>query len=581
MAQHPLFLRFGELYRAERFEEALAILDRLEQALPGAPQVSWHRANCLEKLERYDEVAAALDRVLEGAPDYVPAIIKRVRYTPDGFADEDDDDELPEGQLMQRAAERAERARESSRFAESELRRALSLQPDNVDGLELLSNVLRYREDEELDASRVEAEALLDRAIELAPDRVDLIETRANTLRSDALCGYAEGDENLPASDPDLVQTYAGLRYHRPTLERALADYDRCLALTGHHRYAVRLGMVLHDLGRFDEALARYDQALAQMEPADPTREHVCELRERSEDQGAGEREQVARLLERGLTGEGDRSLQDDLAAQAVIGAAQAVRHGRSLQEALDSRLSEDPETLVAMNIAQQILNTAHEPPPQLEEVDPARFPLYQRRYVERIGRDIAPLGLDYIGDAEATGLFPMLGQHVLIRFFADGEGEIGIAAFAIRPKWPGLSGFLRMLLARQWKSHGMLECVSQFEDGTHLSTQFENPSPFRYEGAVQIERLPVATPVRDLVARHLERHAAYKAGHPGVRPLIANDVEGMDLRWREGQMSKREYRRSIGYISDAELRQLLGDNYDQYAVRVREQLALLAEDYA
>jgi tetratricopeptide (TPR) repeat protein len=586
MAQHPLFLRFGELFRGERYPEAMAVLDELEQAMPGAPQVAWHRANCLEKLERHDEVAAELDKVLARAPDYAPAIIKRVRYTAEGDerADEDfDDQSLPEGEQMRRAAERAEAALDASRRAESELRRALSLQPDNVDGLELLAGVLRYRESDDLGAARAESDALLDRAIALAPDRVDLLDTRANVLRSDALRMSLDDDESAPpADDPDIIETYSGMRYHRPTLERVLADYERCHAITDQHRYAVRMGMVLHDLERFDEALARYDQALEQMAEDSPLRDHIVELRSRSENNGAGEREQMAQLLEQSLDDdEDDRSLQDDMAAQAVLGAAQAVRQGRPVAEALESRLSDDPDTMMAMNIAQQILNAAHEAPPELEEVDPSQYPGYQRRYIEKIGREIAPLGLDYIGDGEAKGLFPMLGQHVLIRFYGDESGEMGVAAFALRPKWPGWVAFGLLLLSRQWKTHGMVECVSQFSDGSHLSTQFESPSPFRYAGSVQVERMPVGTSVSDLVARHLQRHAAYKAAHPDATPLVANDIEGMDLRWREGQRAKRDYRVSIGYVTDEELRQLLGAQYDRYADKVRQQLVEMAADYS
>lgn len=583
MAQHPLFLRFGQLFRAQRYAEAMQVLEALERQLPGTPQLAWHRANCLEKLERFEEIPAELDKVLAKSPDYVPAIVKRVRYTPDGdTAEEPAWEAFSEAEQERQQVQRAARALQASRHAEAQLRRALALEPDNIEALELLAGVLRYRDGTDLGAEQAEAETLLDRAIELAPERVDLLETRANALRNEALRASLEAAAAAERHAPEVLTGFSGMCWHRPSLERALADYERCFALSAHPRYAVRMGMVLHDLQRFEEALLRYDQALAQMPEDDPLRAHVLDLRARSEHNGAGEREQMARMLEQSLQADsGERSLQDDMAAQALLGAAQAVRHGRSLEAALESRVSEDPDSMMAMNIAQQILNAAHESPPELEEVNPSAYPLYQRRFVERIGSQIAPLGLDYIGDCEARGLFPMLGQHVLIRFFADEAGEVGIAAFALRPKWPGWMGFLVMLLARRWKTHGMLECVSQFSDGTHLSTQFESPSPFQYAGRVRVETMPAGTPVKDLVARHLARHAAYKAEHPEAMPLVAHDIEGMDLRWREGQQVKGEYRKSIGYVTDGELRKLLGEHYERYADKVRQSLADMATDYA
>ena len=190
-------------------------------------------------------------------------------------------------------------------------------------------------------------------------------------------------------------------------------------------------------------------------------------------------------------------------------------------------------------------------------------------------------LGLQHVGDAEARGLFAMLGQHVLIRFFADASGEIGVAAFALRPKWPGWLGWLLLRLSGKWKVSSMVECVSQFEDGAHLSTQPESVSPFEYGGLVQVERMPQGTPLEALVARHRERVVAHKAINPGSRAMRATDLEGMERRWLEGQKAKRAYRASIGYASDAELRQLLGAHHERLGAKVRQQLAVLAVDHA
>jgi hypothetical protein len=372
------------------------------------------------------------------------------------------------------------------------------------------------------------------------------------------------------------------MRYSRSALEAALDDYERCFALGGHYRHAVRMGSLLHDLGRFDDALQRFDDALALMPADDPAREFIVETRSRSENNGAGEREQMAKLLESSILEDGkDRSLQDDMAAQAVLGAAAAIRAGRRVDQALEARISDDPDTMTAMGIAQQILNVAHEPLPQLEAVEAKDYPGYQRSFVDRVGRQAASQGLRKIADSEAKGLFPILGQHVLIRFFADNSGEVGLAAFALKPKWPGWLGFLILLLTGKWKVTGMVECVTQFDDGSHISTQYVSPSVFGYGGQVQIELLPQNSSVKDLLARHLQRVAAHKQSAPSSVALIADDLEGMDRRWRESQHAKRAYRASIGYITESELKQMLGSHHARFGDKVREQVALLAADYS
>lgn len=576
MAHHPDFVRFSTAFRQQDFERALSLVDGLIAEISGEPWLHWHRANCLEKLERFDEMLSALDTALALNPDFARAIIKRVQFTgitEDEF-DEDDDDALSEAERERREREFATRMLQDSQHAEADLRRALTLEPDNVEGLKTLSSVLRHRED--LDGARLaEADALLDRAIALAPDDIELLETRAQVRRGEALLA---GDGTAPA---ESVQTFSGIRYSRSKLAASLADYERCFALGGNYRHAVRMGTLLHDLGRYDEALARFDQALGLMSPEDPARRFIEETRARSENQGAGERDQLAKLLESAVLDDtADRSLADDMAAQAILGTARAVRAGQSLEDAIQGHVSDDPDTLVASSIAQQILNVAHEPPPQLEAVLATAYPSYQRNFAESAGRKLAKLGLRQVADGEAKGLFPMLGQHVLIRFFADESGEVGVAAFALRPKWPGWLGFLTLLLTGKWKTTTMVECVTHFDDGALLNTQHESPSPFEYGGAVQIERLPRSASLGRLVGHHLERVAAHKLTHPTCVAMVADDLKGMERRWLEGQRAKREYRASIGYVTEAELKRMLGAQHDRFGDKVRTQVAALAADY-
>ena len=576
MSLHPDFTRFSVAFKQARHQDALDLIDALIAAHPQAAALHWHRANCLEKLERYAEIAPTLNHLLTLKPDYAPAIVKRVQFADidaGGDEGENEDEDLADDERARIDAEQRARALAASMRNEAELRRALAIDPDLVDGLFLLSNTLRYRDDG--NGQVAEADALLDRAIELAPLRVDLIDARAS-LRRAAAMRYDDGPD-----DADTVRTFSGLRYSRSRLEAALADYETAFALSDEYRYAVRKGMLLHDLGRHDEALAAYDEALATMAADDPKRGFILETRAKSENNGAGEREQMARLIESGLIGDGrNRKLDEDIAAQALIAAANAIRAGKSVSEAIESRVSDDPDTLMATNIAQQILNVAHEPPPELELVDAAGYPSYQRRFVDAAARDIGALGLRHVGDAEAKGMFLILGQRVLLRFFADDTGEIGVASFAMKPKWPGVIGFLFLLLTGKWRVHRMLECVSQFDDGTHLSTQYDNPSIFEFGGCVQIERLPRKTPMRDLVARHIARVAQYKLAHPVSVAMAADDLDGMERRWREGQRVKRDYRASIGYITETELKRLLGVHHARFGDKVKSQLALLAEGW-
>lgn len=566
MAYPPEFIRFAEAFRADRFEQALALIDPLIARHPDSPALRWHRVRTLQALGHDEPMRTELARVLEMRPDYVPAIVLHVRCTVDDEVDDSDWDEL-EGKALERRQHEHELAQQrQSLWAEQQLRPALAREPDNLDALELLANVLQARSED----ARAQAESLslLDRALTLAPGRVDLREWRAMQRMASAMSSGNDADE---VGETDTVQTFVGLRQSRSGLEAALADYERCHADSGEMRYAVRAASILHDLGRHDEAVARYDRILAELPPDHGSRAAILERRRRSENGGAGEREEMAHLLQQIAAGDGkDRTLQDDVAAQVMLGLGQAMNSGASLGDALQLLSSDDPNDVLAFGIAQQVLAQAFEPPPELESVSAADYPVWQRRFADRITAQLQGSDLLTIGDVEARGMFPMLGQHVLLRLYTDPGGSLRAASYAMRPKWPGWAGFLVLLLTGRWKTAKMFECISHFDDGTHLVTQWVNPSPFEYGGPIDIERMPLRTAPKALVERHRQRVADHQARNPAARALSATDLAGVEELWIAGQEVKRDYRASIGYVTDAELRRILGAQYARLAAKVK-----------
>ena len=191
-----------------------------------------------------------------------------------------------------------------------------------------------------------------------------------------------------------------------------------------------------------------------------------------------------------------------------------------------------------------------------------------------------------HVCDAEAKGMQLMLGQRVLLSFFADEFGETGIACFSMKPKQPNLIGFLYLFFTLKWKvlaatrkTTKMVECVSQFTNGDHLSTQYESVSPFEYGPPIYIEKLPANASAAELVTLHLQRLEEYKAEYPIAKAMRAVDLESMEERWVRGQAVKRNYRAQLGYVTDTELQKLLGTFYDKFAEKVRAKIKILAAD--
>ncbi len=573
--QDPEFDKFKRAFKTEDFDSALQSIKKLITQYPQSFALRWHHARVLEKLERFAEARTALNKVLELRSDFVPALIMQVQldfHEHEGNADSDIFAEDP----LQTQQERFD-------AIEERLYKILSIDPNAVDALQMLSGLLRGHE---LDAHLAKADQLLNRAISLAPERVDLLEDRANCLLAKAV---VHGELNSPHNNTaNRVVNFSGVHYYRDILEHALADFEKCYALSHQHRYGLRVGSILHDLGRFDEALATYDNVLAHVPKDDPYRPFIVERRARSENNGGGEREQMARMLEAAVAHEGkDRGLNEDNIAHSVLSAANAVRAGKSVSDALDERLSDDPDEVMATSIAAQIINVANEPLPKLVAVDPKDYPHYQQQFIAQCKDELSNLGLHHVCDAEAKGMQLMLGQSILLSFFADEFGETGVACFSMKPKQPNLIGFLYLLFTLKWKvlaatrkTTKMVECVSQFTNGDHLSTQYQSVSPFEYGPPIYIEKLPANAAAAELVALHLQRLEEYKAEYPIAKAMRAVDLEGMEERWVRGQAVKRSYRAQLGYVTDTELQKLLGTFYDKFAQKVRAKIKVLAADF-
>lgn len=582
--QHPEFERFKSAYQRGDWVEALACLDRLQAQSSQSAALCWHRARTLQNLGRVDEAASSVDQFLRTRPDYLPALLLQVELDWNdeypGTTDNDDDAEDDAGEFNTAEYDRREHeasVRADARTARNEqrLRHILQLDPSAVDAMRLLSELLRFDvAGDEPDATRIaEADQWLTRALELAPKDVRLLEIDADQWRMRAVL---EADHGLP--DSEVITDLFGMDYSIPQLKRAATGYLACAAASGDSRFTLNAAQIFHQLQRYDEALDQYDQILASMAEEDPRRPHVLEMRARSESRGQGERESMAGMLEHAIANIGtDRRQDEDMAAQVLLGAAAAVREGQTLQTALADLDVDDPDTLLASSIAQQILNLANEPPPQLERVDSADFPAYQRKFCARQSAALELLGMQPVAQAEAARMRLMLGQRVLLNFHADDSGETGITSFCMKPKWPGLIGYLLLRLSGKWKTANMVECASQFADGAHISTQYESISPFEYAAPVYVEKLPAKASLAELISRHSGRVAEYRRAHPGAAVIQALDLAGFEHRWLLVQQSKQRYRQSIGYITDAELTRMLGAHTKRLGPKVRQRLQAFA----
>lgn len=529
-----------QLIRDGDFDGALIPLEALIAVHPRSAALRWHRSRCLRQLDRDAEAIADLDALIALKPDYVPALVAR--------------------------AELAE-ADDAGDEAIALLRRAHAIDTGDADVAFRLALLLADH------GASDEAIALLTRAIASDPSRHE-----AWRLRADLRHRLASS----PSDDADVVSDPLGMRYDRTQLEAALADYQAAVAIADDLRVDLRIADIAQRLGRYEEAVVHGDAVLARLAADDPVRPHVQELRDRAAAGPAGEREHYARMIEAALgeAGGADRSLQDDVANAALRSAADRIRKGAEISSALETFVPESAEDASATYIAHQIHNLAHEPPPGLEPAVASEFPGYQQRHLAAVRRTIEPLGYVHLTDAEARNLGQMLGQRIVIGLYVHPQYGTAVA-YAMRPKWPGLLGFLVLFASGKWRAQRMLECVSRFTDGTFLSTREAGADVFEYGAAesFHLEKLADGSGPRAVAERHAARVRERLAGLPGSAVDVPTTLDAIEGQWIESNQLKAEYRRSIDYVTDAELRGLLGKQYDRYAEKVRARLALMTAE--
>jgi hypothetical protein len=309
------------------------------------------------------------------------------------------------------------------------------------------------------------------------------------------------------------------------------------------------------------------------------------QLRQRSENNGAGERELMAGNLGEILTHLSDKerdSVAGEVTTSIVRSSEILMRQGKSLDQVLDEVVSDDPLDIAATDIAYKIYRLGHEPEPDYEESNLKDYPAYQRSFAESAWKEMKKAGFSKVGDYEPLHLRELLGKPTLVRIYSGDNATIFAASYRAAPKWPGLIVFLVMFLTGKWKKPSVVELETALSDGHFIITNNSGSlNPFNYGGNIDIRKMSSDTKATDLIERHRKRVADYLNSHDHTHPLRASGLEEICALLKQLSVSKNEYRKSIGYASEDELQSMLGRQYAKLAPRVRARLNALAQAVA
>lgn len=388
--------------------------------------------------------------------------------------------------------------------------------------------------------------------------------------RAEALISMAYGADDNEAQVKDGL----GMVFAVVPLQAALNDLTRVIERDEDWHHYFKRADVHKKLQNYDDAIADFDAALKRLPDTEiDLREHIQQERDGCLNNGRNERERLAQNMRESLTQVDAKgvSLEDHMANNMVRAVANQHAQGGDILALLEE-VGDDPQEQMAFNVAQEIVANATEAPADYTSVDPTEFPKAARQYNARVGTKLADLGFHALGDFEPRGLRQQMGRAVLVSIFVSEDHTVAAACYRVTPLRPAWWLWLIQCLLGQYKSSEVVEFESVTDEGNYIITN----------NTAQINVFSAPIKGVDLLAMESKAGLAevlrvHNTRLAGCQLLSLGDTEALFAEQERLRQIKVEHRQSIGYVTEEELKKLLGKHYDGLAERVKKYLNLLS----
>jgi cell wall assembly regulator SMI1 len=352
----------------------------------------------------------------------------------------------------------------------------------------------------------------------------------------------------------------AGQQATAKALEIAIADHDKALALEDRHDWRVARLELLMQAERWEEAEAGAAAMVAALadDPAatDDRREQAQELLEQAQARGEGANEDMLGSLDEMLAGFAEMLDGKESKALGELRELREAFAGIMDKEAAERAVLEaDPDSTArrAREVAESILKLHADTPERFAPFDAATLDGKARRWYDGARDALLALGFEGATDVEPLRNTEMSGKRVLLRVLFSADRRTCAALYRIQGPFMAVE---------------VVECESVLEDGRILMTNNTGTSnPFAQPENIQPLALPLGMKPGDVLKAHLDRLAGQ-----AVRAIP--DMDAVLALQERQRVIKREAARARGWVSDAELRSMLGGSYRELAPAVRAELA-------
>jgi hypothetical protein len=203
-------------------------------------------------------------------------------------------------------------------------------------------------------------------------------------------------------------------------------------------------------------------------------------------------------------------------------------------------------------------LDAVYGEPHELVRVTPAAFPEADLEFYDRVRGELEGKNYKWLADIEDLTMSRIYPQNrTFLRLFVDAGGMIRASAYHLHPRGVVIS--LLQLVQLYPRHLRVVELVTEVQgtfvvtSNTHGVDRLEPPPEAR------VERLPLNTPVAEIVATHEGRIRELLRAHPERAPTSFESYEEVIASMARAHVAMARHRQKVGGLSRDELERLKG----------------------
>jgi hypothetical protein len=203
-------------------------------------------------------------------------------------------------------------------------------------------------------------------------------------------------------------------------------------------------------------------------------------------------------------------------------------------------------------------LDAVYGEPHELVKVSPSAFPEADVEFYDRARAQLEQRGYRWLADVEDVTLSRVYPQNrTFLRLFVDAGSMIRASVYHVHPRGVVVS---ILQLVQLWPRHlRVVELVTEIAGTFLVTSNTHGVDRLEPPPEAKVERMPLATAVVDVVARHEARITELLRAHPERVPSHFEGYEEVVASIGRAHVVMARHRQKVGGLSRDELERLKG----------------------